>query len=251
MNLRLGKHVDHLKVDENLRREADELLAGGLRTLLGRYGKVHIQGSYRLHLMTWRDLDIHLESPDMSESNCFTLGAEICQLLRPHKMFFTDNRNGKDQSLPQGMYWGIRLGDLEAGGWKIDLWMVQPEICLRLLDFADNIASRLTPLLRERILAIKLAVCHHPEYRKSLTSSMIYDAVLDGGAITVEDFFKCVGEPTACTPSPPVIRRIGQTVIRKAVSADETWIVHLWQHFMTEEHQAVPNANIVAQLMAG
>jgi hypothetical protein len=183
-------HVDHLKVDENLRREADELLAGGLQTLLARYGKVHVHGSYRLQLMTWRDLDIYLESPSISESQCFALGGEICRLLSPHKMFFTDNRSGKDESHPQGMYWGIRLGDVQAGGWKIDLWLVKPETCLHLLAFADNVASRLTPTLRERILAIKLAVCHHPEYRKGLTSSMIYQAVLDGGVITVEDFFK-------------------------------------------------------------
>jgi hypothetical protein len=185
---------DHLKLDEELRAEAGELLAGGLQAILGQYGRVHVSGSYRLQLMTWRDLDIYLECPSMSESQCFALGGEVCGLLRPRKMFFTDNRDGHDNSVPRGMYWGIRVGELGSGGWKVDLWIVQPETCAGLVDFAERIASRLTPALRGRILAIKSVICHHPEYRKSITSSMIYEAVLDGRVITARDFLKGVEE---------------------------------------------------------
>lgn len=48
------------ETDQELRAEADRLLASGLPALLADYGEVHIVGSYALRLMVWRDLDIHL-----------------------------------------------------------------------------------------------------------------------------------------------------------------------------------------------
>jgi hypothetical protein len=59
------------ETDEELRTEADQLLAFGLRTILNDYGEVNIIGSYDLHLMVWRDLDIHIVQPALDKKKFF------------------------------------------------------------------------------------------------------------------------------------------------------------------------------------
>jgi hypothetical protein len=48
--------------------------------------------------------------------------------------------------------------------------------------------ERLAPDIREAILAIKHHYWNDPRYRTTITSAMIYRAVLDGGVRTVTDF---------------------------------------------------------------
>ena len=63
---------DLILLNQQIRQEADEILdAQGLRKILNDYGTVHVTGSYSLGLMTWRDLDIYLESDDLSETRFF------------------------------------------------------------------------------------------------------------------------------------------------------------------------------------
>jgi len=55
-----------LSIDSELRAQADDLLdRRGLRNLLQPFGQFRVVGSYSLHLMTWRDLDIALNAPAM------------------------------------------------------------------------------------------------------------------------------------------------------------------------------------------
>ena len=62
--------------DAYLRREANTLLADR-GPLLAEYGTVHLSGSYALQLMTWRDLDIYMEAPNVSVDAYFDLGRRI------------------------------------------------------------------------------------------------------------------------------------------------------------------------------
>ena len=69
---------DLTEQDVRLRREANALLTdGGLVALLAEYGTVHLSGSYALQLMTWRDLDIYMEAPNVSVDAYFDLGRRI------------------------------------------------------------------------------------------------------------------------------------------------------------------------------
>src|SRR5438876_11254385 len=99
------------ETDEELRSEADQLLGAGLGHVLSDYGEIHIIGSYTLHLMVWRDLDIVLEMPRIDRKAFFELGARISDLLQPFKMFLTDYTVGPSEFDFHGLYWGIRLGD--------------------------------------------------------------------------------------------------------------------------------------------
>jgi hypothetical protein len=186
-----GANSSLLLQDAALRAEATELLDGrGLRPLLEEYGVVHVVGSHALHLMVWRDLDIYLAMPRIDGELFFELGNRIRTLLHPFKMFLSDYRVGPSEFALHGLYWGIRLGDLRQGAWKIDLHAEDSERCEEMVARCRALSSRLTPDYRARILEIKAAIWNHTEYRKSVTSQNVYDAVLDRGVETPEEFWK-------------------------------------------------------------
>lgn len=60
-----------------LREEASTLLASGLRGLLTEYGDLQVGGSYALHLMTWRDLDLMVAPSALKRSEFFRLGGKL------------------------------------------------------------------------------------------------------------------------------------------------------------------------------
>jgi len=171
-----------------------------LRALLARHGTVHVTGSYALELMAWRDLDVYVESPEVSLGEFFTLGGEIAALLSPVRMQFLDNRGGGLDGLPSGLYWGARLGELLQGAWKIDVWAVRPETCAELIAYCDGIAARLTPRARRAILRIKSHCWRDPAYRKGFTSQDIYRAVLDYGVSDAEGFAAFLARAEDSTP---------------------------------------------------
>jgi hypothetical protein len=176
--------------DAALRAEADNLLTEtGLLDLLRQRGSVHVSGSHALRLMTWRDLDVYLEAPAITVTDFFTLGTRISELLDPWKMFFTNNRARLDPKYPAGLYWGIRLGDVRKGAWKIDLWAMDPPACRLALEKCDEIAARLTPESRQVILELKSQLWQHPDYRDTITAKTIYDAVLDGRVTDLDGFW--------------------------------------------------------------
>lgn len=178
----------HLTVDAEIRGEADRLLESGLRDLLDAFGEVHITGSYVLELMTWRDLDIHIVREDLDQSAFFRLGRDIAALLRPHRMHFRDETIVRTSGLPRGLYWGVYLGDERAGAWKIDVWTTSRADFEPSRRFTARLLERLTPERRETILAIKSACWRDPDYRKGFSSADIYNAVLDQGVKTVDEF---------------------------------------------------------------
>jgi hypothetical protein len=180
---------NHLQLEQQLRREADELLgARGLQALLAQFGLPKIQGSYALQLMTWRDLDIYLVAEQHSVAPFFALGGRLAELLAPHKMSFRNEQLARSQGLPNGLYWGVYLGDERLGAWKIDIWAVEPPEYARLMVVQHELAARLTEQVRATILAIKAHCWQDPRYRKDFSSLDIYRAVLDEGVESVSQF---------------------------------------------------------------
>jgi hypothetical protein len=164
------------------------MLASGLRAVLARHGEPHVIGSYSLRLMTWRDLDIHLVRDELDVQAFFALGGELATLLKPHRMHFRDETLVRTSGLPQGLYWGVYLGDEKAGAWKIDVWASGREDFESVRRFNDGIAARLTDDTRAAILAVKAACWRHPQYRRGFTSADVY-AVLDRGVRDVDAFW--------------------------------------------------------------
>ena len=172
-----------------IRTEADDILYHkGLFETLRKYGIPHIHGSYVLDLMTWRDLDIYLESQPVSTSAFFELGKELVDLLHPVKMSYRNEKEGKNKDLPTGLYWGIYLGDERQGAWKIDIWSIKKSELKERLRYCEILKRRLTSMTRNKILQIKSQCWKDTAYRRSFHSADIYTAVLDNGVCGYEEF---------------------------------------------------------------
>ena len=178
-----------IETDQLIRREADEILhQKGLLSLLKRYGRPHVAGSYVLQLMTWRDLDIYLEADEIVEPRFFHLGGQIASILCPVKMHFRNERIAQTEGLPLGFYWGVYLGDERKGDWKIDIWALDGDECQQAIDYEADLARQLTPETRLSILGIKSQCWQDPAYRRSFSSQDIYRAVLEEGVTNMDEF---------------------------------------------------------------
>lgn len=188
------------QLNEALRAEADALLWGqGLHPLLEKYGLVHVSGSYALQLMVWRDLDIYLVTAGLPLPEFFHLGGQIADLLTPTRMHFRNERVAKTEGVPEGLYWGIYLGNEREGAWKIDVWAVSPAQFLVLDEFRRTLEGRLTAASRRKILEIKAQCWMKPGYRRIFSSQDIYKAVLDEHVDDLSSFDAYLQRVKGCT----------------------------------------------------
>jgi hypothetical protein len=178
-------------LDADLRAEADQMLEeSGLGKILREEG-FHAVGSYIMKTMTWRDLDFEREIAGCDWQEHWELGA---RLARPKWVWslhavnaYTDPRHLKDV----GYYWGLRAvrpGEKEF--WKLDLWTAKPGEFERSAPNRPIWESKLNEDTRYDILVIKEAVCNLPEYRNSLLSTHIYEAVMEQGIHGIDEFWK-------------------------------------------------------------
>ncbi|NIW98404.1 MAG: hypothetical protein GWN13_09225 [Phycisphaerae bacterium] len=168
-----------------LKREADLLIEEcRLPKLLAVYPGWFVGGSYGYDLMCWRDLDIYVLDPQHDLKRCFEVGYELTKRLAAKKSFFTNNVGSK----PNGLYWGIKLGDARQGAWKLDVWFLDSENYERHVAYSAELNERMTAESRETILIIKKAYWRRPEYRDTVTSDLIYRAVLENGVRNTKDF---------------------------------------------------------------
>jgi hypothetical protein len=172
-----------------LKQEADLLIGRcELPELLAVYPAWVIGGSYSYDLMCWRDLDIYVLDPQHDLKCCFEIGYELTARLAAKKSRFTNNVG----SAPNGLYWGIKLGDERRGAWKLDVWFLAQADFDQHAAYSSNLRARLTPEQRSSILEIKEAYWRRPEYRDTITSDLIYRAVLDNGVRSISDFARFV-----------------------------------------------------------
>lgn len=160
-----------------------------LLQILSKYGSPALTGSYVLELMTWRDLDIYLETNEMTKGKFFQLGSELASILKPHRMHYRNEFIGRTSTLPAGLYWGIYSSSLGfPEEWKIDIWAIDSNQVNTLQSQLDELKSRIDRDKRPPILTIKNHFCRHPEYRRRFTSSDIYNAVIEEGIESVGEF---------------------------------------------------------------
>jgi hypothetical protein len=72
-----------VKQNKRIKEEADTILhEKRLLEILNDFGKPYVSGSYALDLMTWRDLDIYLETDLISEQRFFHLEGSYVRRYR-------------------------------------------------------------------------------------------------------------------------------------------------------------------------
>ena len=168
-----------------LKTEADlVILTSRLPQILTPYSEWFIGGSYSYDLMCWRDLDIYVLDPEHDLKRCFDVAFEVTRRLLANKSRFTNNLGGE----PDGFYWGIKLGDVRQGAWKLDIWFLDQKDYEQHAAYTATMKERLSPEFRARILAIKQAYWQRPEFRDTVTSDLIYRAVIEHGVKNVKEF---------------------------------------------------------------
>lgn len=176
--------------NQALKAEADLLIQScGLRELLSNYERWFVGGSYSYDLMCWRDLDVYILDRQADLKQCFEVGYELTRRLGAKKARFTNNVSSAPRANePSGFYWGIKLGDERQGAWKLDVWFLDLPAFEEHENYGAQMRRRLTAETARVIREIKEAFWRRPEYRDTITSDLIYRAVLDHGALSKADF---------------------------------------------------------------
>jgi hypothetical protein len=180
---------DELARANELGSEATRLLeATGLLTLLSRYGEVHVTGSYYYDLMTWRDIDLCLAVKRVQTQTVFDLGREIADLPSVGSMYYRNEFVMETPSNPRAVFWCVDFYQPADTKWKVDVLISTHDEVAQVLSPGEALKKRLSPQEREDILRIKSVLCQRPGYREEFGSTSIYQAVLEHGISTVEDW---------------------------------------------------------------
>ncbi len=154
----------------------------GIERLLARLGRVIPVGSAVTGLMVWRDLDYTVDAPGVAAADVW---AALRPLLHACQQLSYADETGElaAEAAPfERHYFVFRLA-----GWKLDIsvWtngapqeVEQYQEKLRELDLSTRLA----------ILRIKDARYERPDYPEVVGGFQVYEAVLDHGVRTAEEF---------------------------------------------------------------
>ena len=176
-------------IDTKLRTEADQLLKqSGIGEILVNEG-FKPSGSYIMKTMTWRDLDFERIDANPDWEQHWALGQKLARTGWIWGFRCIDAYNAPDRE-DVGLYWGLQVTNPLGGDtWKIDLWTLRFKELDRESPKRDLWESKLTEDSRYKILSIKEAVWNLPNYRKSLLSVHIYEAVLENNINNIDEFW--------------------------------------------------------------
>ncbi len=173
-------------LDERLRSEGERLLAeSGIGAILQQAGYAPV-GSQLMRTMTWRDLDFERPESAPDWDLHWEIGTRLAHTGWCIRLNCVDVY--RQQTADAGLYWGLRVADPSRSEptpmddptvWKLDLWSIAPDDFQRNRARCEQWMSLMTDEKRADILAIKEAVCHGPEYRRTMLSVHIYEAVLE------------------------------------------------------------------------
>ena len=177
--------------NDRLKREADELLRGyRLLEMLEDYGEVHVIGSYRMGLMTWRDVDVYVENQGVRMTDIYGLMARIFDVLEP-KWF-----EGKEVVEEEHHHYFVGFEtEITGERWNVDIWFFHGGIIREAIEYCDRIvrAVREEPRLGDEIMGIKQALMETGEYGIGFTSVDVYRAVIENGVNGIEEFYAQMG----------------------------------------------------------
>lgn len=190
--------ADRRRRAELLGLQADKVRRDlGIDEVLGSMGTVHLVGSAAHDLMVWPDLDLTVVCDRLDVRSLYLAGADLVTHSAVRKLTVrndTGHWNTDPEAYPDGVYWGVdyreEASESGVGGqaWNIDIWFVDEEDRQPDLQHVASIARRLTDETRDAILAIKGELAGTAEYGTTIRSYDIYQAVLDRGVRTLEEF---------------------------------------------------------------
>lgn len=153
----------------------------GLLTRWAAHGRVHLVGAVALDLVVEPDIDLEIYSAAPDIGRGFTVLAPLAAFPGVRRARFTNTLDTADP----GLYLQLQYerGDLT---WKIDMWYLAEDYPgPRGHELTGPLLSVLTPLTRDRILAIKEAARERDEQVQGIR---VYQAVLDEGVTDYAGF---------------------------------------------------------------
>jgi hypothetical protein len=186
-----------LERQDALQTEANRLVESlDLPSMLGRAGRFERLGSSVSGLMAWRDLDLGVSCGALGPDRAWETMVPLAAHPRTTRLSY---RNEIGPLAPPelrgyGRYYFVVRHQTEAGReWKIDVSLWSPESPPGPLARAEELMRRLTPETRLAILWIKDAWHRLPSYPDRVSGMDIYEAVLEHGVRTPEQFGSYLG----------------------------------------------------------
>ena len=189
---------------DSLQAEADRLVERlGLPTMLGRAGRFERLGSSVSGLMVWRDLDLGASCGRLSPERAWETMVPLAAHPRTTQLEY---RNEMGRLAPPGLrgygrYYFVARHRTEGGDeWKIDVSLWSPGSPPGPAAHAEELRRRLTPETRLAILWIKDVWHRMSSYPDRVSGVDIYDAVLEHGVRTPEQFGRYIRGRDLPTP---------------------------------------------------
>jgi len=184
-------------LDEALRAEGERVLGeSGIGAIIEEAGYVPV-GSQVMRTMTWRDLDFELPEEPHDWNAHWAIGSRLASTGWCVRLSCVNAYRETPQD--PGLYWGLRVADPKRSEpapkghpsvWKLDLWRIRPADFEHNKRQCERWLSLMTEQARANIIAIKQALCYEPEYRRTVLSVHIYEAVLEHGVQDLAAFRK-------------------------------------------------------------
>jgi hypothetical protein len=175
-----------------LQAAAREVLADlDLMTRLTEIGTPTQTGSFALGLMVARDIDVTTVCPSLETDVVFAVMRPIANHPRVRRLTFRNDTGhwNTDPDYPDGLYWMLDYVAESGVAWNLDLWFLLDGTTQFDLEHVKVLPGRLTPETRAAILRIKRSIADWPAAQR-IAGYEIYEAVLDHGVRTVEQFMR-------------------------------------------------------------
>ena len=160
-----------------------------LFAVVGAVGRPVQTGSSALGLMVARDIDVTTLCPTLEADGIFEVLRPLARHRHVRRLTFR-NDTGRwkvNPAYPDGVYWMVEYVGDDGVEWKLDLWFIADHTTQFDLEHLRTLPPRLTHDARLAILRIKEAR-HHLDDTDRGPSYRIYEAVLDHGVRTADDF---------------------------------------------------------------
>ncbi len=186
------KTLDLIQNSKNLFVSANEILKKTEAIeIFSKLGKVEIIGSLRLNLMYRRDIDLLVISEEVEKDKAIETTKEFLDKGIFQTVALADYQTFPAYDMPLGFYWELIISH-EKQNWKFDVWYLKPnERYTKLVsDSIEKFEKLLSanPEKAEIILQIKKAYFDGVKYKDKVKSFDIYNAVLERGVNSAEEF---------------------------------------------------------------
>jgi len=180
---------DALHRARELRAEADAFLAEtGLPERLREHGTFHLTGSYVYDLMTRREIDVCLAVEAPRPGIVHDIIGRLLATTQVVSLRYRNELALRTEGNPRGLLLGVDVRTSGGVEWTIDLLIADADEVERVLDRGRAVEERLGPESREAILAVKSRLGSRAAGRPVVGAEAVYDAVMNHGVRTVEEW---------------------------------------------------------------